>query len=105
MDMFQKAKSNLRNSFLAKIYFGLIERQCINLVFAYYLQHYLKSCFVLILGDNDAKRLLLEQNGTAHMMQVLSMATHENLIEIALKVFQVRKFSEITNFKNWQIST
>jgi hypothetical protein len=39
-------------------------------------------------GDNDAKRLLLEQNGTAHMMQVLSMATHENLIEIALKVFQ-----------------
>ena len=67
-------------------------------VFTYYLQHYLKSCFVLILGDNDAKRLLLEQNGTAHMMQVLSMATHENLIEIALKVFQVRKFSKITNY-------
>ena len=61
-------------------------------VFTYYLQHYFKSYFVLILGDNDAKRLLLEQNGTAHMMQVLSMATHENLIEIALKVFQVRKF-------------
>ena len=67
-------------------------------VFTYYLQHYFKSYFVLILGDNDAKRLLLEQNGTAHMMQVLSMATHENLIEIALKVFQVRKFSKITNW-------
>ena len=33
------------------------------------------------------------------MMQVLSMATHENLIEIALKVFQVRQFSEISNLK------
>ena len=77
----------------AKTYFRSIEQGINLLIFNLYTQE-----VFLFLGDNDAKRLLLEQNGTAHMMQVLSMATHENLIEIALKVFQVRKFSEITNY-------
>ena len=41
-----------------------------------------------IRGNNEAKKLLLNQNGTAHMMEALDKAKHENLIETALKVFQ-----------------